>query len=1495
MNALVERVAPALGPVWLIPCALIAVSLFPTHSPAQTSAVRINGTIDDSSRITLRGNVNPMAQPQFDHGPAPISMPASRLLLVLKRSTQQEADLETYLQSVQDPNSPNFHKFLRPEQFGDRFGLGDTDLQTVQKWLSDNGFKINQVSKSRMLIELSGTVGQVQNAFHTSIHSYVIGGKEYWANATDPQIPATLDPAVAGLASLSSFGPKAQYIRGPSGVYDSKTHRITPTYTIGSANSQYYIFLGPADAATIYDTPTTLNANFTGSSYDGTGVTIGIAGDSNISLAQNANYRATFGLAAKSTSVVVDGSDPGENGDAIEAYLDTQVAGGIAPNANVILYTAADTSYQSGLFLAIARALDDNQADILNVSFGACESALGAAGNQYINDLWEQAAAQGISVTVSTGDSGSAGCDDPNSREVASGGLAVNGLSSTPFNIAVGGTDYDALYSNFPTSFTNYVDVTNTKANHRSALKYIPEEPWNDSTLPNTSISANKPLSVYSGGTDNIVAAGGGLSGVYPLPTWQTGFGATGGRNVPDVSLLAGNGFYGAVWGICTDLDSDASGNPVADCAAGATANNFNLTGVGGTSAAAPAFAGMLALVEQKAGSRLGQADYVLYALAKSNYATVFHDVTTGDNSVNCTASTPNCAANSLSYDFLTGYDAAKGYDEASGLGSVDAAEMASNWSSAGRTATTSSLKLNGATTALNITHGQSVTVNATVTSSSGTPSGDVALVDSLSPANLPNNESIGDFTLSGGAATGTTTSLPGGTYQVSTHYAGSSTFAESDSNSIPVTVGAESSSTSLTIAGYYDPANGKSSATPYYGFFYFIDAQPYGNSASVSNPNGNATGTITFKNGSTSLGTAALDSNGIAELETTTLPGGNDSLTAAFPGDASFLASTSSPSALAVVPSVTTLSTPSLQPGLNVKAGTSITIAVSLSADSAGVAPTGSVNFENGSTKVGTVQLAGTASSGTALAGGTASFSTTSLPAGTDSVTAVYQGDGNYAGTTSPAVSVTIQKVSTSIAVTPSSSTILVNQPLQVTITPAPVSGLPLPTGTVTAGIPGSLQPAVNLVNGTATVTIPANSLPLGSVSILGSYSGDGNYQFVSGNASVTVNSAGALNPTVTVTPPSGVLTAYPFSITVAVSGPSGDPTPTGSVSLANQQYTGNPQPLVNGQAKFTVQGGMEGGANKFTANYPGDSNYAGGSGTGTVTFIATPEFSYSPTLPTVALNVTLTQTITVIPAILVSGDVVNVPTATGTITVSSGAYNSGPIQLISGIASLAIPGNSLAMGTDTLNVAYSGDTNYKSGSSSETVTVTAAVQPGLTVSGTSLSLAPGATSGNVSTITLMPSGGFTGSVTLTAAITSSPVGAADMPTFSFGSSSPVSVTGTGPETATLTISTTAATSGALHRPAHPGAGWLGGAEVLACVLLFGVSARRRRWQTMLRLVVFLIFLSGGVLSCGGGGSGGGGGGGGSPGTTAGNYTVTVTGTSGAMTATGTVSLTVQ
>ena len=1269
---------------------------------------RITHAVDESSLVTLRGNTHPLAQPKFDAGPAAVSMLADRLLLVLKRSARQEAQLQTYLQSVQDASSPNYHKFLTPDEFGKRYGVNDADLQTVQMWLTDHGLTVNRVSKSRTAIEFSGTVGEVQSTFNTSLHSYVIDGKQQWANATDPRVPGALAPVVAGLATLNNFKPVAQYIRGPSARYDTLTRTMTPSYTTGDTKNGYFIFLGPADAATIYNTPTVLNANLSIKAYDGTGVTIGIAGDSNIDISQNANYRSVFGLATRATTVVVDGNDPGQNGDAIEAYLDTQIAGGLAPNANIILYTAADSSYEYGVFLSILRAVDDNQADILNVSFDACEASQGTAGNQFIFNLWEQAAAQGMSVTVATGDSGSSECDNSATASVATKGLAVNGLASTPYNIAVGGTDYNILYTDFPGSFATYIDVINSLPNHRSALKYIPEEPLNNSTLINASVALNGGQNASN---QNIVASGGGTSNCsqsdngtgicaagYPVPSWQAAFAKdSSGRNLPDVSLVAGTGFWGALWGVCTNLDTDSEGKAVPDCVSPAAGNGFNLTGLGGTSAASPAFAGILALVMQSVGSRLGQADYVLYDLAKSKYSTVFHDVTTGDNSVSCTSGTPNCALNTAGFDFLTGFDAGTGYDEASGLGSVDVSQLVSNWASAGLAATSSSLKLNGATNLVRLTHGQSVHVGVSVVSTSGPADGDIALVDDINPATLPNSKSVAVFTLSGGLASGATTFLPGGSYNVSAHYAGSSTFAASDSNVIPVIVAAEGSTTSITNIIGNDPTTAKPSSTPYYGLLYKIDAHVYGNSSplvkGVVQPNGIATGTVTFKSGTATLGTAVLNADGIAELSTTLLSGSFNSITAAFPGDASFNSSTSAASLINIVPAVTSFisfSASNAKPTL----GQSVTFTGSITANSIGVAPTGIVTFMNGSTVIGTAPIAGTAGASGNPAGGTVTFSASTLPAGTDNISAVYGGDGNY----SPAKSATL---------------------------PVRVGG-----GLATAVV--TVVPASN--------TIPVNQ---------------------------------------------------PLSVTVAVATVPGNPAPTGNI------------------------------------------------------------------------------------------------------TVSSGTYLSAPTSLTSGSATIIITANSLVAGSDTMTANYLGDANYAASSGAATVVVTAAVPPTFAISGTAVKFLLGASTGNTSTITVTPAGGFTGPVTLTAWIASSFAGAQNPPTLSFGATSPVSITSAAVGMATLTVNSKVAAGGSLAYPLRQGAGWYAAAgTALACVLLLGIPARRRSWRKMLCMCVFLVVAACGTISCGGGKSASSAS---SAGTTPDIYTVVVTGTSGTKTSQSTLFVTVQ
>jgi hypothetical protein len=316
--------------------------------------------------------------------------------------------------------------------------------------------------------------------------------------------------------------------------------------------------------------------------------------------------------------------------------------------------------------------------------------------------------------------------------------------------------------------------------------------------------------------------------------------------------------------------------------------------------------------------------------------------------------------------------------------------------------------------------------------------------------------------------------------------------------------------------------------------------------------------------------------------------------------------------------------------------------------------------------------------------------------------------------------------------------------------------------------------------------------------------------------------------------------------------------------------------------------------GQHLVDASYSGDANYSGSvSPTTSISGIGS-------TIPTMALtpsstSITTAQGLTV--TVALSGGSGN-PTPTGSVILTGGGYTSALTALAGGSSTFSIAAGSLATGTDTLTANYYGDNTYSARTGNVSITVTTA-PPGFTISGTAVSVSPGAVSGNTSAITVTPNGGFTGSVALTAAITSSPTGSQYPPTLSLGSTTPVSITGASAGTATLTISTTAPTTAALVYPERPGAPWyVAGGATLACLLLFGIPARRRNWRTVLCLLVLLVFLVGGVLSCGGGGGsggGGGGGGGGNPGTTAGTYTVTVTGTSGSTTATGTVTLTVQ
>lgn len=939
---------------------LPVVAQNPSLSPVSD---RIVAPIDDAVRVPLPGNVHPLAVARFDRGLAPQSMPAGRVMLVLERSPLQQQALRQYLSDVQTPGSPVWHHWLTPQQYGAGFGLSDSDLATVESWLQNQGFRIENVPQARNVIQFSGSISQIETAFHTAIHTFQVNGETHWANVSDPQIPSALAPVVAGIAPLNDFRPRPDIRTGTRGQYDPTTRTIQPALTSFSVGTNTpSLFVNPADAATIYDTPNaSLNASYTGTaSYDGTGVSLGILGTSDLTLADVANYRIAF-LGETSASVnlptvVVDGDDPGLTSTADEALLDNEIAGGLAPKAKIYFYTSADTGLSSGLMDAWYRALDDDTVSILNVSFSGCEAAQGTAGNEEILEAAQQAAAEGITVTVSAGDAGSAGCDDFDTEAVAEDGFGVNAIASTPYTVAVGGTDFDSLSS----AFATYVSTSSAGSApyYRTASGYIPEDPWNNSTMANTTLAANVPYENSAGGTD-IVAGGGGSSLVYSKPAFQSSL--TPGdkaRDLPDVSLFAANGFHQAYWAFCSDNVTEGNTfETYTECqtSGGQLTSSTTVGGVGGTSASAPAFAGMLALVEQKTGSRLGQADGILYQLAASQYAAVFHDIISGDISVPCAAGSPNCGTNG----FITGYNAGPGYDMASGLGSVDVTAMVSDWGTVALAPTSTTFEIDGSTAGISVVHGKPLNFQVGVTPATAT--GVVGIVDTADEVSGgPRNNGQIAIAITNGNGSATYSGLPGGTYTVSASYGGDTTHASSASAAIRVTVAAESSTTNLLIQAA-NPCSGASISSlgsiPY-GSRVLLGAAITG-AAEGANTQGLATGTVSYSDKGAALGTASVGDNNLALYPAQSNPStafavGSHSVTATYSGDASYKASTSSAVAFTVIPALTSISA-----SVNgaTAAGQPATISITVTSPAnLGAFPTGTVQLLANGQRVGAV-----------------------------------------------------------------------------------------------------------------------------------------------------------------------------------------------------------------------------------------------------------------------------------------------------------------------------------------------------------------------------------------------------------------------------------------------------------------------------------------------------------------------------------------------------------
>jgi pro-kumamolisin-like protein len=777
-----------------VPCATAQVEAGLHSRPGVVQAVQ------ESDRIALPGNVRPEARPEYDRGRVPDSLPLEHMLLQLKRSPEQEVALQQFIDELHTQSSPNFHRWLTAQEFGEKYGVAPSDLDAVTAWLESHGFQVNVVYPSGMLIDFSGTAGQVRSAFQTEIHDIEFKGERHIANMSDPRVPAALAPVISGVASLHDFRPHALH----------RMRRVKPEFTFTDFLGGTNYAVVPADLATIYN----LNPLFA-SGISGQGQTIVLIEDTDVySAADWSMFRSTFGLSrytsASFTQVHPPAPAPTNNCGApgiiapndAEAILDAEWASAAAPSAAIEMAACADTSTTFGGLIALQNLINESTSppSIMSISYGQCETVNGAAANATYNSAYQQAVAEGVSIFVAAGDSGAAGCD--NSATEATHGIGVNAFASTPYNVAVGGTDFSDTFAG---TNDTYWSLGNT-ATFGSALSYIPEIPWNDSC-------AGGLLSAYLGyfptyGPSSLcndpffglfftttVAGGGGpsqcatgtpsISGVvsgscagWPKPSWQSVLGSPsdGVRDTPDVSLFAADGLWSHFYIFC--WSDTAHGG----AACGSDPSTWS--GAGGTSFSSPILAGIQALINQKAGGPQGNPAPIYYQLAAAEYGSngstvcnssngtgvspncTFYDVTFGDMDVDCVG--PNCYLGGGSVGVLSTSDAAfapaygttTGWDFATGIGTINAANLVNNWPVSGPQP---DFTISASPASLTITQGDSGFSTISITpqngfsgsvsfAASGLPSGVAA---SFNPASATTSSTL-KLTASSTAATGT-------------------------------------------------------------------------------------------------------------------------------------------------------------------------------------------------------------------------------------------------------------------------------------------------------------------------------------------------------------------------------------------------------------------------------------------------------------------------------------------------------------------------------------------------------------------------------------------------------------------------------------------------------------------------------------------------------------------------------------------------------------------
>lgn len=1139
----------------------LALASFSGAAHGQTARPLITKPVDPA-RLQVLADHHPLwANAANDAGPVVLKQAMEALAVVVARPAEQENVFEKFLADQQDPASPEYHHWLTPAQVGERFGPSDADIDAIAGWLQSQGLHVNWVAPSKLFIGFGGTAGDVSRAFGAELRHYRVNGVDRISVASDPMVPEAVAPAIKAVHGLYTIDEAPQH---DAATMDWDSPEIT------ASNGTHYI--GPGDFYNIYSLPNGIT---------GAGITIGIAGRSRTNAADFSNFKTLFGSSFSNPTEIVPtafgGVDPGPAytappgtgvsiGDQSEATLDVLRTGSVAPGAQLLLVVATQAS--GGIETDAQYLVNTTPApvQVMTISFGACELAAGAGGVNYWDAVFKQAAAEGISSFVSSGDSGASGCDaaftTPPASPVAN---SPNYICSSSYATCVGGTEFNDTAN--PTAYWNsYSGSIGT-----TAYSYIPEGGWNES---------------WNGTASTVAASGGGVSLVIATPSWQIGVPgvptATTGRYTPDVSFSASahDGYFGCF----------AAGG--ASCVV--SNGSFYFTAFSGTSAAAPSMAGIAALLDQNLAGAQGNLNPGIYQMWYGALNT-FHDVTINTSGLTtCDINTPSMCNNSIPGPSglsggQAGYAIGTGYDQVTGLGSLNVTSFVSAYATTSKI-TTPTVRLVGTQTAN--TYEPIMIEPSVVGNGDGpVPTGSVVVtIGSYTSAPV---------TLTTGYAI---VNIPAGTFPVG-NYTVIAKYTP-DANSAPVyTTASATELLSITAPPKVSPTL---TLTP--SQLVISNSQTLNVTVVASGPQyyPTPTGSVVLTSGGYSPASVALvGGKTIITIPPGSLAVGNDLLTVSYTPDVAGSSNYFAGSNIVYVQNEGDRITPTIQlmsSSQNITTGQALTVAVIVNGFTGNPVPTGTVVLTGGGYTSAAISLSNGDANITVPAG--------ALQIGADTLIVSFTPDAQSAGLYSSAsgsnsVGVSLaQKITPTVTSTPTTSNPITTQPLSLTATVSSGSGYPAPTGSVTFWDNNYFSLNASLSGGSATVTAAPGSFGGGANSIEVTYQPDtpSSYYYVSASITNTVTVAKG-TPAVSVTPSSpSALTTDTVNVTVAVSGGSGAPNASGTVTLTSGSYSAQGN-LNGGTASITVAPGSLGvGTDTLTAAYTGDTNYNSANGTASV-----------------------------------------------------------------------------------------------------------------------------------------------------------------------------------------------------------------------------------------------------------------------------------------------------